>query len=110
MADDARGRFLNRLFRKLRFSAERRANLFSPSWCGPDHFPGSRFAPPFPACPHLHHHTDFLLELYAVLARAHGRAGHNKEQHNADYNVLIREASGEASQAQFHALSDICAG
>jgi adenine specific DNA methylase Mod len=25
---------------------------------------------------------------------------------NADYNVLFREASGEASQAQFHAFTD----
>ncbi len=27
---------------------------------------------------------------------------------NADYNVLFREASGEGSQAQFHALADTC--
>src|ERR1035441_4653799 len=81
MADDARGRFLNRLFRWLRFSAERRANLFTAVCGGPDHRRGSRCAPPFPVRPHLHHHTDFLLELYAVLAWAHGRAGHNKGQY-----------------------------
>ena len=81
MADDVRGRFLNRLFRRFRFSAERRANLFGPSWYDPDNFLGSRDAPSFLARPHLYHHTDFLLEFYAVLARTHGRAGHNKGQY-----------------------------
>src|ERR1017187_2833336 len=81
MADDARGRFLNRLFRQLRFSAEWGANLFSPSWCGPDYFLGSRCAPPFAARPRLHHHTNFLLELFSLFAWAHSRAGHNKGQY-----------------------------
>ena len=81
MADDARGRFLNRLFRRLRFFAEWQRNLFTAVCDGPDHRRGSRCAAPFPLRPHLHHHTDFLLELYAVLARTHGRAGHNQGQY-----------------------------
>jgi len=88
MADGARGRFLNRLFRRLRFSAEWQSDLFTAVYAGPDHWRGSRGAPPFAASSRLHHHTDFLLELFPLFAWAHGRAGHNKRQYKHGVDVF----------------------